>query len=185
MTTAIDTIPFRRMDGAETTLAAYRGQVLLLVNVASKCGLTPQYEALERLFAEKRAAGLTVIGFPANDFGAQEPGSNEEIAEFCSMNYGVSFPLAEKVSVKGDGQHPLYAALTAGQPVAVDTEQGAMLAKLESYGFTQSNPSDVLWNFEKFLVGRDGRLVARFNPDVAPDNPVLVAAIERELERSA
>jgi glutathione peroxidase len=179
----IDTIPFRRMDGSEATLADYRGQVLLLVNVASKCGLTPQYEGLEKLFEQHRDAGLTVIGFPANDFGDQEPGSNGEIAQFCSMTYGVAFPLAEKVSVKGPDQHPLYAALTAAAPGASDPGQGAMLAKLAGYGFKQDKPSDVLWNFEKFLVGRDGSMVARFNPDVAPDHPDLVAAIEKELAR--
>jgi glutathione peroxidase len=158
----IDQIPFRLMDGSETTLAAYRGKVLLLVNVASQCGLTPQYEGLERLYAAKRADGLEVIGFPANDFGAQEPGSNDEIAQFCSTTYGVDFPLAEKISVKGAGRHPLYAALTRAQPAAHDA-------------------ADVLWNFEKFLVSRDGRVVARFNPDVTPEDPLVQAAIGEQL----
>jgi len=178
----IDKIPFRLMDGREATLSDYRGQVLLLVNVASQCGLTPQYEGLERLFEEKRGAGLQVIGFPANDFGAQEPGSNDEIAQFCSMKFGVAFPLAQKISVKGEQQHPLYAALTAAQPVAQDPGQGTMRTKLEGYGFTQAAPADVLWNFEKFLVGRDGQVLARFNPDVAPDDPQLLGAIERALQ---
>lgn len=181
MSISIDSIPFRRMDGSQATLADYRGQVLLLVNVASKCGLTPQYEGLESLYRQHHAAGLTVIGFPANDFGAQEPGTNEEIAQFCAMNFGVAFPLAQKLSVKGDGQHPLYAALTAARPVAQDPHQGALLAKLAGYGIRQDNPSDVLWNFEKFLVGRDGQVVGRFNPDVAPDDPVLVQAIGQAL----
>lgn len=181
MTTAIDNIPFRRMDGVDTTLAAYRGKVLLLVNVASRCGLTLQYAGLERLFEEYREAGLMVIGFPANDFGAQEPGSNEEIEQFCGMTYRVTFPLAEKLSVKGPGQHPLYAALTVAHPLALDPELGAMKAKLAGHGFEQANSSDVLWNFEKFLVDRTGRLVARFNPDVAPDNPLLLTAIAQEL----
>jgi glutathione peroxidase len=183
MTSAIDNIPFRRMDGTEASLADYRGKVLLLVNVASKCGLTPQYEGLERLFEDKRDQGLVVIGFPANDFGAQEPGTNEEIAEFCAMTFNVAFPLAQKVSVKGPEQHPLYAALTAAQPEAVDPGQGAMAAKLEGYGIKRANPADVLWNFEKFLVGRDGKVVARFNPDVAPDDARLVGAIEQELAK--
>ncbi|MES3021823.1 MAG: glutathione peroxidase [Pseudomonadota bacterium] len=183
MSIAIDTIVFRRMDGSEATLADYRGQVLLLVNVASKCGLTPQYEGLERLFQQYRGAGLTVIGFPANDFGAQEPGSNEQIAQFCSLSYGVSFPLAEKVSVKGPAQHPLYAALIAAAPMAKDPAQGAMLAKLAGYGIGHEHPSDVLWNFEKFLVGRDGRVVARFNPDVAPEDPLLVSALAQALAK--
>ena len=181
MQTDIDQIPFRLMDGSETTLAAYRGKVLLLVNVASQCGLTPQYEGLERLYAAKRAEGLEVIGFPANDFGAQEPGSNDEIAQFCSATYGVDFPLGEKISVKGPARHPLYAALTRAQPAAQDPGQGAMRSKLAGYGFAQDDASDVLWNFEKFLVGRDGRVVARFNPDVTPEDPLVQAAIEEQL----
>lgn len=183
MTPAIDNIPFLDMDGAETTLADYRGKVLLLVNVASKCGLTPQYEALERLFEEKRDRGLVVIGFPANDFGGQEPGTNAQIAEFCSTGFHVTFPLAQKISVRGPDQHRLYAALTAARPEALDPRQGAMAAKLEGYGFNPGKPHDILWNFEKFLVGRDGRVAARFNPDVAPDDPLVVEAIERELAK--
>jgi len=181
MQTEIDQIPFRLMDGSETTLAAYRGKVLLLVNVASQCGLTPQYEGLERLYESKRGEGLDIIGFPANDFGAQEPGSNDEIAQFCSTTYGVAFPLAEKISVKGPARHPLYAALTGAQPAAQDPAQGAMRTKLAGYGFAQDDAAEVLWNFEKFLVGRDGRVVARFNPDVTPDDPLLQAAIEEQL----
>lgn len=183
MTTTIEQIPFRAMDGSETSLAAYEGKVRLLVNVASKCGLTPQYEGLEKLFAEKSAAGLVVIGFPANEFGAQEPGSNEEIASFCSMNFGVSFPLAQKIVVKGPGQHALYEALTAAQPVATDPHEGAFATKLAGYGLKRDVPTDVLWNFEKFLVGRNGEVVARFNPDVAPDDARLLAAIDAELAK--
>lgn len=181
MQTEIDNISFRLMDGKQATLGDYRGKVVLLVNVASQCGLTPQYEGLERLFKEKRGAGLEVIGFPANDFGAQEPGSNEEIAEFCITKFGVAFPLAQKVSVKGPDRHALYEALTRAQPVATDPAQGAMREKLAGYGHKSDDPSQVLWNFEKFLVGRDGQVVGRFNPDVTPDNPVLLEAIERAL----
>jgi len=181
MQTEIDQIPFRLMDGTQATLADYRGKVVLLVNVASQCGLTPQYEGLERLYETKRAEGLEVIGFPANDFGAQEPGSNDEIAQFCSTTYGVAFPLAEKISVTGDGRHPLYEALTRAQPAAQDPAQGAMRTKLAGYGFTQADPADVLWNFEKFLIGRDGQVVARFNPDVTPEDPVVLDAIEAAL----
>ena len=183
MTTAIEQIPFQGMDGSATTLAAYDGKVRLLVNVASKCGLTPQYEGLEQLYTDKQAAGLVVIGFPANEFGAQEPGSNEEIASFCSLNYGVSFPLAQKLVVKGTGQHALYEALTAAQPVAIDTHDGAMVAKLANYGMQREVATDILWNFEKFLVSRTGEVVARFNPDVAPDDARLVAAIDAELAK--
>jgi glutathione peroxidase len=183
MTTSLEQIPFTSMDGSATTLAAYSGKVRLLVNVASKCGLTPQYEGLEKLFAEKQAAGLVVIGFPANEFGAQEPGTNDEISSFCSLNYGVSFPLAQKLVVKGAGQHALYEALTAAQPAAIDTHAGAMESKLAGYGVKRDTQADILWNFEKFLVGRDGNVVARFNPDVTPDDPQLVAAIDAELAK--
>lgn len=181
MTTAIEQIPFTGMDGAPTSLADYAGQVRLLVNVASKCGLTPQYAGLEKLFTEKQAEGLVVIGFPANEFGAQEPGSNEEISSFCSLNYGVSFPLAQKLVVKGPATHALYQALTSAQPSAIDTHDGAFATKLENYGMKRDNGADVLWNFEKFLVDRQGNVIARFNPDVAPDDAQLVAAIDAAL----
>ncbi|MES2264834.1 MAG: glutathione peroxidase [Pseudomonadota bacterium] len=176
-------IPFSRLDGSPAALADYRGKVLLLVNVASKCGLTPQYAGLEKLYEDKREDGLVVIGFPANDFGAQEPGSNEEIGDFCTANFGVQFPMAQKISVKGPEQHPLYAFLTKAQPAATETEPGAFRAKLEGYGMKQAQPSDVLWNFEKFLVGRNGDVVGRFNPDVKPDDALLAEAIARELEK--
>jgi glutathione peroxidase len=185
MTLDIGKIPFRLMDGTDTSLSIYRGKVVLVVNVASQCGLTPQYEGLERLYQDKRDAGLVLIGFPANDFGAQEPGSNAEIAQFCGTRYGIDFPMAEKLSVKGAQRHPLFGALTGAAPTAEDPGQGAMRAKLAGYGFQQDDPADVLWNFEKFLIGRDGKVAGRFNPDVAPDDPVLVGAIERELARPA
>ena len=160
-------IPLVRIDGRPTTLGAYRGKVLLIVNVASACGLTPQYEGLQRLYREKRAAGLEVLGFPCNDFGAQEPGSETEIASFCTRNYGVGFPMFQKVAVLGAGRHPLYQALIAAQPVPA--------------GSTHGNGPDVLWNFEKFVVGRDGRAVARFAPQVTPDDPHLRAALDTAL----
>lgn len=182
MSSAIYDIPFSRIDGSEASLSDYRGKVLLLVNVASRCGLTPQYAGLEKLFKDKREEGLVIIGFPANDFGAQEPGSNEEISQFCTTNFDVSFPLAEKIAVKGPQQHPLYAYLTAAQPTATETAPGAMRAKLEGYGFKQVQPDDVLWNFEKFLISRTGQVVGRFNPDVAPDEQALLEAISMELK---
>jgi len=168
-----------RIDGTPAKLDAYRGKVLLIVNVASKCGLTPQYRGLETLYEAKRAQGLEVLGFPANDFGAQEPGSNAEIASFCTTNYGVKFPMFAKIAVKGSAQHPLYRRLTALRPEA----QGAagMREKLKGYGIDPGAPSDVLWNFEKFLIDRAGNVVERFSPDVAPDDARLVAAIDREL----
>jgi len=180
----IQDIPFSLIDGRSVKLADYRGKVLLLVNVASQCGLTPQYAGLEKLYQEKRNRGLVIIGFPCNDFGNQEPGSKEEIAQFCTRNFGVSFLLSDKISVLGSGQHPLYAALTEAQPAAIESDPGAFRAKLQSYGIVPAEPQAVLWNFEKFLIGRDGGVAARFNPDVTTHDPLLVAAIERELERS-
>lgn len=185
METQVVDIPFRLMDGSEATLAGYAGKVVLVVNVASQCGLTPQYEGLEKLFADRRADGLVVLGFPANDFGGQEPGNNETIAQFCETKFGVDFPLGQKIAVTGPAQHPLYGALTRLQPQATDPANGAMRAKLAGYGYQQADSADVLWNFEKFLIGRDGRVVGRFSPDVAPDHPVLVEAVERELGTNA
>lgn len=176
--TEIDTIHLKRSDGTSTTLADYRDQVLLIVNVASKCGLTPQYEALEALYREKWDKGLTVLGFPANNFNGQEPGTDEEIASFCSVTYDVTFPIFSKISVAGDDTHPLYKALTEAVPQAVG--DGPMREKLSGFGIS-GEPGGVLWNFEKFLVGRDGEVLARFAPDVTPDDPRLRGAIETAL----
>ena len=182
MTDTLYDIKLHRIDGTETTLAAYRGMVVLVVNVASACGLTPQYEGLERLYEERHNDGLVVAGFPANEFGAQEPGTNQEIAEFCSTKFGVKFPMFEKIVVKGEGQHPLYRRLIEAQPRALENPGGEFRTKLASYGIKQENESDILWNFEKFLIGRDGLVVGRFAPDVTPDNPLLKNAIEAELK---
>lgn len=152
-----------RLDGSPDALAEAKGKVTLIVNVASKCGLTPQYEGLEALQKKYASKGFTVVGVPCNQFMGQEPGSPEEIATFCSSTYGVTFPLTEKVDVNGDARHPLYSALT---PVA-DAE-GA--------------DGDIRWNFEKFLVGRDGQVVARFSPRVTPDADEVVSAIESALD---
>ena len=178
----LGSIPLTRINGASDTIAAHRGSVLLVVNVASKCGLTPQYEGLERLYTSYKDKGLEVLGFPANDFGAQEPGSHEEIMEFCKLNYGVSFPLYAKAPVSGPEKQPLYAALTR----AVPTKQGnpdAMRERLKSRGRTPNEDPEVLWNFEKFLIGKDGSVVARFAPTVKPEDPELVSAIEAELAK--
>ncbi len=180
--TTLDAIPLTRIDGSSDSLANHAGKVLLVVNVASKCGLTPQYEGLEKLFNTYKAKGLEVLGFPANDFGAQEPGTPEEIVEFCKVNYGVTFPLFAKADVTGPAQQPLYAALTKALP----TKQGpadAFREQLRGYGMTPTQDPDVLWNFEKFLIGRDGSVVARFAPGVTPDAPELVGAIEAELAK--
>jgi glutathione peroxidase len=184
MATAIQDIPLKTIDGADSRLADYAGKVLLVVNVASKCGLTPQYDGLEKLYETYKDQGFTVLGFPANDFGSQEPGSDEEIADFCRTNFSVAFPMFSKIAVTGDEQHPLYRELVTAQPTATDTGGGAFKAKLAGYGITPSSDTDVLWNFEKFLIGRDGEVVARFAPDTKPDDPALVKAIETELHAS-
>jgi glutathione peroxidase len=154
----------KSLEGEDVDLSQYKGQVVLMVNVASYCGNTKQYTPLEALHKELGDKGLAILGFPANEFGAQEPGSDEDIAEFCSKEYGVTFPMFSKIVVKGDGQHPLYTYLTS----------------------EETNPQfagDVTWNFEKFLIGRNGEVVARFKPGLSPDAPEVRQAIETELAK--
>lgn len=151
------------IDGKERPLKQFAGKVVVVVNVASKCGLTPQYEGLEKLYKEHKEAGLVVLGFPANDFRGQEPGTDSEIKEFCSTNYSVTFPMFSKISVKGETAHPLYRWLIA----ATDQKQ------------------DIEWNFAKFVVGRDGKVKARFAPRTAPNDPNLIAAIKSALAEKA
>ncbi len=158
---SILTEPIHTLRGDETSLAAFDGQAILAVNVASKCGLTPQYTGLEALHEKYSGKGFTVVGFPCNQFGSQEPGSAEEIETFCSTTYGVTFPLMEKIEVNGADRHPIYAALTE----VADSE---------------GHSGDIRWNFEKFLIGTDGS-IARFGPTVTPEDPALVAAIEASL----
>lgn len=150
------------ISGNEVPLKKYKGQVVLMVNTASKCGLTPQYAGLQKLHEKYAGQGLAILGFPANQFNNQEPGTNEQIAQFCEKNYGVEFDMFSKIVVKGDDIHPLYAYL-----IRQDT------------GPQESG--DINWNFEKFLIGRDGQVVARFSPRTKPDDPKLIAAIEKEL----
>jgi glutathione peroxidase len=152
------------LTGKPVELAKYQGKVVLIVNVASQCGLTPQYEGLEDLHQKYSKEGLAILGFPANEFGKQEPGTNEEIASFCKKNYGVDFDMFSKVVVKGDGQCDLYKFLTS-------KETNGKFA------------GDISWNFEKFLIGRNGEVVARFAPRVAPEDPQVVKAIEAELAK--
>jgi glutathione peroxidase len=159
---ALYDVPISSLDGSPSSLAPYQGKALLLVNVASKCGLTPQYEGLERLQKKYGEKGFSVLGFPCNQFAGQEPGSAEEIAEFCSNTYGVSFPLFEKVDVNGEGRHPIYGELTE-----VSDAEG--------------NAGDIQWNFEKFLVSPAGEVIGRFRPRTDPEDPALVSAIEANL----
>jgi glutathione peroxidase len=154
----ISDIVVKTIDAQDTSLSSYTGKVLLIVNVASFCGYTSQYRGLQQLYQTYHDKGLEVLGFPCNDFGAQEPGSNQEIQQFCDRNYGVTFPLFDKVHAKGTQQHPLYARLIQTPPAG-----------------------DVAWNFEKFLVNKQGEVVARYKSAVSPDSPDLIGAIEREL----
>lgn len=180
--TAVQEIPVTTIDGEQTTLAEHDGKVLLVVNVASQCGLTPQYEALEALYESKKDKGFAVLGFPANNFGAQEPGTDAEIAEFCSTTYSVQFPMYSKISVVGDDQHPLYKELTNAVPRA-EGDPDAFRERLSGFGMTPNDDPDILWNFEKFLIARDGTVARRFAPTTAPDDPAVVEAIEAELAR--
>ncbi|MFM1768850.1 MAG: hypothetical protein RJA22_1379 [Verrucomicrobiota bacterium] len=156
----LQSIPLKDIQGKDTSLQAYAGKVLLVVNVASRCGYTPQYKSLEATYRKYKDQGLVVLGFPCNDFGAQEPGTNEEIQQFCSSKYDVTFPLFDKIHVKGSQQHPLYAALT---------------------GKDSPFPGDVKWNFGKFLIGRDGKVSKRFDSGARPDGKELTEAIEAAL----
>ena len=177
----VNDIAVNKIDGSASSLGEYDGSVRLVVNVASQCGLTPQYEALESTYEKYKEQGLVVLGFPANNFGAQEPGSDEEIQDFCSTKFNVQFPMFSKISVKGDDQHPLYGALIAAQPSRTEAENGGLRAILEKNNLGPDNETDVMWNFEKFLVGRDGSVIGRFAPEVTPDDPTLVSAIEAAL----
>lgn len=155
-------IPANTLSGEASSLAPFEGKTVLVVNVASKCGLTPQYEGLEKLQKQYEGRGFSVVGFPSNQFAGQEPGTAEEIQTFCSTTYGVTFPLFEKIDVNGDDQHPIYAELNK-------------TADAEGYS------GDIRWNFEKFLVSRDGEVLERFSPMVEPENADLVGAIEKAL----
>ena len=161
---AVLNFTMNRLDGKSANLGDYSGKVVLMVNVASQCGLTPQYEQLEGLHEKFAEKGLAVLGFPANEFGKQEPGTDSEISTFCQKNYGVKFDMFSKVVVKGEGQCPLYKYLTSK-----DTDP--------------KFAGDITWNFEKFLIGRNGEIVARFAPRVKPDAPEVVKAIEDELAK--
>ena len=180
--------PLTTLDGKPTSLASFTGKVLLIVNVASKCGLTPQYTALEVLYQRFKDQGFVVLGFPANDFAGQEPGTDEEIAAFCSTEYPVTFPMFSKIAVTGQEKHPLYAQLITAQPQRTsngDNLRDHLAEYAAANGFPGPNElPELLWNFEKFLIARNGQVVARFAPDLTPDDPKLVAAIEAALAES-
>jgi glutathione peroxidase len=159
-------LKMKSLDGKNVDLADYKGKVVLIVNVASKCGLTPQYEQLEAIYKKYSEEGLAILGFPCNQFGGQEPGTAEEIQEFCKANYGVTFDLFEKIDVNGDGAAELYKTLTA-----LETKP--------------TGPGKISWNFEKFLVDRNGVVAARFSPKTKPDDPEVTKAIEAELAKPA
>jgi glutathione peroxidase len=159
---SITDIPLKDIDGKDTSLKAYAGKVLLIVNVASECGNTPQYAGLQALYEKHKDSGLVILGFPCNDFGAQEPGTNVQIKTFCTSNYKVTFPMFDKIHVKGTEQHPLYTALT---------------------GTSGAFPGDVTWNFGKFLIGRDGKPLQRFEPETEPTDPTLMKAVEDALKK--
>ncbi|WP_414146864.1 glutathione peroxidase [Erwinia sp. BNK-24-b] len=171
------------LDGEATTLANWQGQVLLVVNVASKCGLTPQYEQLENIHKAWSDRGFSVLGFPCNAFLGQEPGSEEEIKTFCSTTYGVTFPMFSKIEVNGPQRHPLYQQLVAARPEAVEPEESGFLEKMLSKGRGPKEPGDILWNFEKFLIGRDGTVVQRFSPNMTPEDPIVMESIKAALAK--
>lgn len=181
MNTSLYDIPLNKIDGSKTSLRDYEGCVLLIVNVASKCGLTPQYDALEKLHETYRDRKFAVLGFPANDFAGQEPGTDAEIASFCTSTFGVQFPMYSKITVTGASRHALYDALTAARPETED--RTGVESMLRGHGIEPTVAPEVLWNFEKFLIGRDGQVVRRFSPDTAPDAAKLQAAIDAEIEK--
>jgi glutathione peroxidase len=161
-TTSVLNVEIDSLQGGSADLAQYAGKTVLIVNVASKCGLTPQYAGLEKLQERYAGEGFTVLGVPCNQFLGQEPGSAEEIAEFCSATYGVTFPMTEKVEVNGEGRHALY-------------------ERLVDFADAEGHSGDIRWNFEKFLIGRDGQVVARFSPQTEPESAEVVSAIEAQL----
>jgi glutathione peroxidase len=176
-------IPVQKISGEQASLAEFKGKVLLVVNVASKCGLTPQYEGLEKLYERFHDKGLVVAGFPANDFKEQEPGTNSDIQSFCTTNYGVKFPMFSKIAVTGAEKHPLYKSLISAQPAAKGDPAG-WAAVLKQHNIDANAAPEIQWNFEKFVVARNGEIAARFSPNTAPDNPELLSAIESELAKN-
>jgi glutathione peroxidase len=184
MPASIYEIPVAKITGEPASLAEFKGDVLLIVNTASQCVFTTQYEGLEKLYDRFRERGFVVAGFPANDFKEQEPGTNDEIHSFCTLTYGVKFPMFAKIAVAGGGKHPLYAALIAAQPDAISVGGNPFRQQLKGWGVPTTEEPEISWNFEKFIVSRSGEVVKRFAPETAPDAPELVAAIEDELAKN-
>ncbi|AJJ12053.1 glutathione peroxidase family protein [Yersinia rohdei] len=181
MSHSIYTIPVKTIENQLITLEKYKGSVLLVVNVASQCGLTKQYEGLESLYQTYQQQGFEVLGFPSNEFAGQEPGSDEEIQAFCRGTFGVDFPMFSKIEVNGPQRHPLYQQLIAAKPVAVKPAGSEFYQRLASKGREPKQAGDILWNFEKFLIGRDGVVLERFAPDMTPEDAILVSAITQAL----
>lgn len=183
MSHAIYATPLTTIDGKSTTLGEYEGKVVLVVNVASQCGLTKQYEGLENLYQTWHAQGFEVLGFPCNEFGAQEPGTEEEIQTFCTTQFGVKFPMFSKIEVNGEGRHPLYSALIAQKPQAIKPEGSEFYQRLASKGREPLKAENILWNFEKFLIGRDGEVIQRFAPDMTPEDVLLTDAVKQAVQK--
>jgi len=172
MVQKINELPLTQIDGSSAQLSDFAGSVLLIVNVASKCGLTPQYTALQAIYDKYKSQGFEILAFPSNEFAAQEPGTDAEISDFCSLNYGVTFPLFSKICVNGELRHPQ----------AIAKADGTLRSRLADRQLLPTNETDIMWNFEKFLIGRDGHVIGRYAPDITPDSPELIAAIELALQ---
>lgn len=179
MSTNINEIKFKDGKGLDKTIKDFDAKAYLVVNVASKCGLTPQYEGLQKLYSEYKDKGLEILAFPANEFLQQEPGTNEEIQNFCSMEYNVTFPVNEKIVVKGEGQHPLYQALTEGKKEAVRNDKPDFEQLLTSKGLISGQAHDIHWNFEKFLLNENGEIVERYFPDIDPRDEKITSKIKK------
>lgn len=175
---AIKDIQFKNKNGEDKTIQDFKAKAYLVVNVASKCGLTPQYEGLQALYEKYHPQGLEILAFPANEFLGQEPGSNDEIQNFCSINYKVTFPVNQKIVVKGAGQHPLYKALTETKPDAIKNVDGDFEKLLTGKGLITGEAQEIKWNFEKFLLNAEGDIVQRFFPDITPEDQRITDQID-------
>ncbi len=181
MSDAVLKIEFEDKNGQVKTIKDFNAKAYLIVNVASKCGLTPQYEGLQSLYTKYHDKGLEILAFPANEFLAQEPGTDAEIQEFCSLQYNVTFPVNKKIVVKGDGQHPLYKFLTEAVKESVRKEGGTLEARLNENGLITGRAQDIKWNFEKFLVSANGEIINRYFPEFSPEDELIISDLEKTL----